>query len=481
VTVLFADLVGSTALASEEDPERVRSLLDRFYVAMAAAAEAAGGRVEKFAGDAVLAAFGAQAAQEDHAERALHAALSMRRRFTELFGDQLSLRIGVNTGEVAVGPAHVGGSFVAGDAVNVAARLEQAAAPGEILASERIVAVVRGAFEFGEPITVEAKGKPDGVACRRLVRALSLQRPRGISGLASAFVGRDRELELLQATYRRTVDRAESHLVTIIGDAGVGKTRLVRELWGWLAGEASQPLQRTGRCLSYGQATYGPLGEIVKEQLGILESDSPEMIRERLSGREILGLALGLDVAGDLHPLAVRDRLINAWSQFLQDLAAERPVVVLLEDLHWAEGPLLDLLDRIVGGIRGPLLVIGTARPELLDDRPVWSGGRRNSSLLWLEPLTEKDAARLVQELVVSTLPERVHSLVVERAEGNPFFVEELLGALIDRGVLEHRGHGWEARRLSRNSTSPIQCRRWSPPGRTSCRRPRSARCRPPR
>src|SRR5687768_16913484 len=182
-TILFADLVGSTELGSDQDPERTRALLERFYDAMAAEISAAGGTVEKFAGDAVMAAFGAPAAQEDHAERALHAALSMQRRLEELFGDSLSLRIGVNTGEVVVGQPREGSSFVTGDAVNVAARLEQAADPGEILVGERTAAAVRGAFELDQPATVDAKGKSGGVACRRLVRALSLMRPRGVGGL----------------------------------------------------------------------------------------------------------------------------------------------------------------------------------------------------------------------------------------------------------------------------------------------------------
>src|SRR5213083_14506 len=193
-TVLFADLVGSTELGGSQDPERTRVLLGRFYDAMAEEIERAGGTVEKFIGDAVMAAFGAPTALEDHAERALHAALAMQQRLAELFGDGLALRIGVNTGEVVVGQAREGSSFVTGDAVNVGARLEQAAAPGEILTGERTVAAVRGAFEFDAPMIVEAKGKAGGVRCRRLLRALSLMRPRGVSGLQRTFVGRDAEL-----------------------------------------------------------------------------------------------------------------------------------------------------------------------------------------------------------------------------------------------------------------------------------------------
>ncbi len=207
-TILFADLAGSTALASgEQDPERTRARLERFYEAMSAEIESAGGTVEKFAGDAVMAAFGAPEALEDHAERALHTALSMQRRLDSVFSGELALRIGVNTGEVVAGRPREGSSFVSGDAVNVAARLEQGAEAGEILAGERTVAAVRGAFEFDEPRTVEAKGKPGGVKARRVLRALSLMRSRGVGGLARSFVGRDEQLQQLISAYRRSVER----------------------------------------------------------------------------------------------------------------------------------------------------------------------------------------------------------------------------------------------------------------------------------
>src|SRR5262249_11162484 len=198
VTLLFADLVGSTELAETQDPERIRAVLDRFYESMTTEIERVGGTVEKFVGDAVMAAFGTPLAQEDHAERALHAALAMRHRLGDLFGERLALRIGVNTGDVVVGRPREGSSFVSGDAVNVAARLEQAAEPGEILAGERTVLLARGAFEFGEPTVVEAKGRAGGIACCRLVRALSLMRPRGVGGPRRAFVGRGAELLQLE-------------------------------------------------------------------------------------------------------------------------------------------------------------------------------------------------------------------------------------------------------------------------------------------
>ncbi len=447
-TVLFADLVGSTELAGAQDPERTRALLNRFYDAMAAEIADAGGTVEKFVGDAVMAAFGAPAAQEDHAERALHAALSMQRRLEELFGDALSLRIGVNTGDVVVGQPRVGSSFVTGDAVNVAARLEQAAEPGEILVGERTAAAVRGAFELDEPTTVAAKGKAGGVACRRLVRALSLMRPRGVGGLRHAFVGRERELEALQQAYGRTVVEGQPRLLTIMGDAGIGKTTLIRAFWEWLGSQSPEPRRRTGRCLSYGQGiTYMPLGEIVREHLGLLESDPPETVRRRLGQRAILGMTLGLEAPSDLHPLAARDQLRQAWAAFLDELVAEQPAVVLVEDLHWAEEALLDLLEA-GHDVHGPLLLLATARPELVHSRPTWGGRGRGSDTLWLETLSASDTARMTDELIPAVLPAYVRQLVVDRAEGNPFFVEELVRTLIDRGVLERQNGSWTVREL---------------------------------
>jgi class 3 adenylate cyclase len=455
-TVLFADLVGSTALSGSQDPERTRVLLDRFYDVMTEEIERAGGTIEKFAGDAVMAAFGAPSALEDHAERALHAALAMQRRLAELGEGRLALRIGINTGEVVVGQARAGSSFVSGDAVNVAARLEQAAAPGAILVGERTVAAARGAFEFEQPAVVEAKGKPEGVVARRVVRALSLMRPRGVSGLARAFIGRDRELERLGDAYRATVDQRRPRLVTILGDAGVGKTRLVRELWERLPEQRPEPLRRTGRCLSYGTGTaFWALGEVLREHLGLLESDAPEVALDRLGAAwEILGLTLGLDVARDLHPLAARDRFQDAWAEFLTDLVAERPTVLLIEDVHWAETQLLDLLEYLLGRAEGPLLVIVTARPELLEHRPGW-GARAGGELLELEPLSAHDCVRMLDEMLAGGLPTELSELVVERAEGNPFFLEELLGVLIDRGLLARQNGGWVLHELPNEFAVP--------------------------
>jgi class 3 adenylate cyclase/tetratricopeptide (TPR) repeat protein len=447
VTVLFADLVGSTAYAGERDPERVRATLDRFYAAMQDEIERTGGTVEKFAGDAVMAVFGAPAALEDHAERALHAALAMQERVAALLGDELEMRVGVNTGEVVVGAAREGGSFVTGDAVNVCDRLQKAAEAGEVLAGERTTSAVAGAFELGEPRIVEAKGKPGGVVGVPVLRALRLVRPRGVGGLRRAFVGRDSELELLRATYRRAASNAEPHLVTIVGEPGVGKSRLVDELQDLLRTEHVLPVVRAGRCLAYGDGiTYWPLGEIVRQHFGLREGAPADEVARKLHGREILGLALGLDVALELHPLDAREGLHAALVAFVQELGAGSPAVLVIEDLHWAEPDLLDLLERVASDVRAPVVVLATARPELFDHRPIWGSGRRNATVLWLDPLALSEASQMLEEMVAAALPDDLRQTVVERAEGNPFFLEELVGELVDRGALVQTEDGWSMR-----------------------------------
>jgi class 3 adenylate cyclase/energy-coupling factor transporter ATP-binding protein EcfA2 len=454
-TIVFADLVGSTKMAGDLDPERTRALLERFYDAMAAEIETTGGTLEKFAGDAVVAIFGAPASLEDHAERALHAALAMRDRLHELFEDRLELRTGVNTGDVVVGAPRAGSSFVSGDAVNVAARLEQGAEPGEILVGERTVAAARGAFEFSEPRTIEAKGKPGGVEARPLLRAVSLTRPRGVGGLRRAFVGRDRELETLLRIHAEVERTRRPQLITVLGDAGVGKSTLLRQFGELLADRSPSTVRRTGRCLSYGQGiTYRPLAEIMKEHLGILEDDPPPVVLERLGSRDILGLALGIDVAGGLHPLAARDRFQDAWVAFLEEIAADRPLVVEIEDLHWAEAQLLDLLERLVRDTTGPLMLIGTARPELVEERPGW-GARVPGTTVELDALSIDNAVRMMDDLLGGTLPDELRDVVVRRAEGNPFFVEELLGTLIDRELLERQNGSWRLSPLPEDFAIP--------------------------
>jgi tetratricopeptide (TPR) repeat protein len=416
-------------------------MLGRFYRAMSAEIEGAGGTVEKFVGDAVMAAFGTPTAHEDDAERALRAGVAMRHKLQELFGDQLVLRIGVNTGEVVVGHGPEGDSFVTGDAVNIAARLEQTATPGEIVVGERTASAAIDAFEFSDPETIDVKGRR-GVVCRRLIRELDGRHARGFGGLRPAFVGRERELASLLELYRQTVVAGRPRLVTLIGDAGVGKTALARCLWERLDEESPRSLRMVGRCPSYGRGiTYAPLADILRSALRLLESDAPATVLDRLGPRPILGLTLGVDVAGDLHPLAARERLQEAWVDFLAEQARDQPVMIVLEDLHWGEEPLLDLVERIVSDVQAPLMVVATARPDLPDG---WRGRLAESgTLMQVDLLSRCDSEGLLRELLAADLPTAVREEVLTRAEGNPFFLEELLGALIDRGVLRPDGDGW--------------------------------------
>ena len=368
--------------------------------------EAAGGRVEAQDGTLLVASFGVPLAQEDHAERALRTALALSRRAG-------GARIGVATGEVVVGGEN--DAAAAGTALAVATRLARAARKGEIRAAERTVASCRRSFEFG------AADRHPG---RVLAGELSQARPRG------AFVGRDHELDRLLTAYGLAVAQGTPQLVTLVGNAGVGKTRLTSELWERLAADPSAPRLRSGRCVAHGRGlTYRPLADVLRDELGLLETDAPEVIRARLGGREVLGLTLGLDAPPDLHPLRARDRLQAAWADLLGDLAAEGPVVVLLEDLHWAREPLLDLLERALDDVRGPLLLVCTARPELEETRPSW-GRRRDAASIWLEPLAPDEAEQLLDGGF--SVPSALRHVVLERAEGNPFFLEELAASIAD-------------------------------------------------
>jgi hypothetical protein len=345
---------------------------------------------------------------------------------------------------VVVGRGHEGSSFVTGDAVNVAARLEQTAAPGEIVVGERTASAASDAFEFSDPKTIDAKGRR-GIVCRRLIREYDGRRARGFGNLRPVFVGRERELDGLLDEYRRTVAAGRPRLLTIIGEAGVGKTALAWHLWERLDGESPRPVRMVGRCPSYGRGiTYAPLAEILRSALRLLESDAPVTVLDRLGPRPILGLTLGVDVAGDLHPLAARERLQEAWIDLLADLGRDQPLLIVLEDLHWGEEPLLDLVERVISDLQAPLMVLVTARPDLPDR---WRARlAEHGNLLELDLLSRGDSQRLLREVLAADLPPAVCEELLTRAEGNPFFLEELLGALIDGGVLRPEGDGWTTR-----------------------------------
>jgi class 3 adenylate cyclase/tetratricopeptide (TPR) repeat protein len=473
VTVLFADVTGSTELGERLDPEHLREVMASYFAAMREEIEAEGGTVEKFIGDAVMAVFGVPAAHEDDPIRALRAALRMRERLDDVNdrlmaarGVTLQIRIGVNTGEVlaSVDP-QPGEPMVTGDAVNVAARLQGAAEPGGILASERTARGARG-FRFGEATSLDLKGKGQPVPAMELLEGAAAIQDRGVPGLHAPMVGRDEELSLLLTMFRRSAAEGRPNLVTIYGDAGVGKSRLTSEFL--LRAERDGAMVVRGRCLPYGEGiTYWPLAEILKGYAGVLDSDPPELTLEKIrkAGRELLtedvtsdpgrataALAFTVNVAdpefdfGSMEPREVRQEVHAGWRSFFSALAAERPLVVIVEDIHWADPALLDLLDESSERVVGPVLFVCPSRPDLAATRPTWGGGRRNHSSIALDPLTPEQADRLVHELLtIDDLPPSVHARILERAEGNPFFLEEIVRQLIDAGHLVREGDRWRA------------------------------------
>jgi class 3 adenylate cyclase len=474
VTVLFADVTGSTALGERLDPERFREVMQSYGNAMREEIEGEGGTVEKFIGDAVMAAFGVPAAHEDDPERALRAALRMMRRLDELNGDlerthevSLQIRVGINTGEVlaatAPGP---GEAMVTGDAVNAAARFQAIADPGAILVSERTADAVRG-FSFEDRGLHELKGKRERVRALRLVEETGLG-SRGVPGLSAPMVGRDTEFDVLRSVYERVVGERRPHLVTLYGDAGVGKSRLTGEFLTWAEANEPPPLVLRGRCLPYGDGiTYWPLAEILKGHSGILDSDPPELAVEKVrkTGRDLLTQEVASDPARSTAALAytvgledpevsfaaagpreVREELHAAWRSFFTALSISGPVTVVIEDIHWADPVLLDLLDELAEQVQGPVLFLCPSRPDLTATRPSWGGGRRNMSSLALDPLSSDEAERLVRLLLtVDDLPSSVHRRILERAEGNPFFLEEIVRRLIDGRLLQRDGDRWRA------------------------------------
>ena len=469
LTLLFADLSGSTALGERLDPEQLRQVLDRYFAAMREEIEAEGGTVEKFIGDAVVAGFGTPVAHEDDAARALRAALRMRARLPAvnaelepLHGVTLEIRIGVNTGEVlATLDPSPGEPMFTGDAVNTAARFEQHARPGQILASERTVRAARG-FATTDAGVLEMKGKAAPVKAFAVLHEDVSTPPRGVPGLSAAMVGRDAELELLASMVARVAIERRPHLVTIYGEPGVGKSRLTLE---FLASATEGRVVR-GRCLPYGDGvTYWPLAEILKGVAGVLDSDPPQVALDRVStlGRTLLGedaaarraaaalaFTMGLDDPAigfaETDPKQANEEIGQAWRAFFGALAREAPVLALVEDIHWADPALLDLLERLAEEIEGPVLFLCPARPELLGARPTWGGGKRNYSALSLDPLTAEESEDLMRALLdIDDLPTSVHAQILERAGGNPFFLEEIVRQLVDGGHVVRQGERWRA------------------------------------
>jgi class 3 adenylate cyclase/tetratricopeptide (TPR) repeat protein len=467
VTIVFCDLTGSTAMGEQLDPESLRHVLRRYYAKMEAILTAHGGSVEKFIGDAVMAVFGVPALHEDDALRASRAACEMRdsvvelnRELEEEWGAAIQVRIGVNTGEVVTTADRQGAEgFVVGDPVNTAARFEQAAEPGEVVIGDNTYRLIRDAAraERLEPLTLKGKAQP--VVAWRLLdvdhRAPGLARR-----LDSPLVGRERELAMLEQAVSGAIAESAVHMISIIAPAGTGKSRLTQELVRIIGDRAEIVV---GHCLPYGDGiTFWPMREILhalagigldepatearrKLELLVPESDEAPMIRERLAG--ILNLA---------DPSPHPEETFWALRRLFETLARERPLAMIVDDIHWAEATLLDLIEYLVGWTRGvPLIIVCPTRPELLETRPTWTAARPEATSVVLPPLAEQESRVLLDNLLGGAIPPGLADRVVQATEGNPLFVEELVRILIDDGHLVQTDGVWHAAETAGEFTIP--------------------------
>lgn len=462
VSVLFVDLIGFTQRADGADPEDVRAFLRPYFALLKQEIEGFGGVVEKFIGDAVLAAFGAPIAHEDDPERAVRAALRVTEAIAEanesMPGVELKTRAAINTGEVLVAYGHQPGGglgLLAGDIVNTAARLQEVAPPGGVVVAEATYAATKDVIVYDqmEPVSVKGKTLPlavwRAVAPRSQIAAELRHRP------STPLVGRDHEITLLKSCYLRAIRDPCAQIVTLIGEPGVGKTRLVMELAGYVDEQPELVAWRQGRCLPYGRGiTFWALGEIVRAQLGVLETDSEDEVAAKLdqalaataedaSERHWLRAALGplVGAPSEQGRGLERDESFTAWRRYLESIATGRPLVLVFEDLHWADEALLAFIEHLIEwSSEVPLLLICTARPELYEKKPGWGGGQKNSTTVSLSPLSDDETSRLLSTLLVSNvLPLMVERDLLKRAGGIPLYAEQFIQMLIDRGLLVPR------------------------------------------
>ena len=456
VTIVFTDVVGSTSLGERLDPEVLPRIMTAYFDRMRAVLERHGGTVEKYIGDAVVAVFGIPELREDDALRAVRAADEMRATLEDLnkelddrYGVRIDTRTGVNTGEVLA--AETGAdTLLTSDASNVAARLEQAAGPGEILIGGSTYRLVRDAVTVEPAGLRELKGKASPLTAWRLLE-VSLE-GRGIARrLDSPIVGREGELAFLRRSFDQAVADRACRLVTVLGTPGVGKSRLAAEFVAWLADKGTV---LRGRCLTYGEGiTYWPVAEVVREAAAIAEGDEPETATAMLAALlgqheeagtiiERLGSLLGVTTAA-----APSQETFWAVRRLLEALAARTPLVIVFDDIHWGETTFLDLIEYLAGWSSGaPILLLCLSRPELIDLRPAWGTAVASASSIRLEPLTEQDSERLVDNLLgQAPLDRDVLARIRHAAEGNPLFVEEILRMLVDEGLLRRADGRWVA------------------------------------
>jgi len=484
VTVLFADLSGYTAVSERMDPESVKALVDRALKRLGDEVTRYGGTVDKYIGDNVMAIFGAPVAHEDDEERAVRAALGMQGAMEEInsemtarHGASLQLRVGINTGEVLAG-AVGDGYTVIGDTVNVAARLQAAGRPGTVTVGERTYRATADEVEYRTLDPLHLKGKAEPVPAWEAVGLVAAQPTRRIRARAATpLVGRDDELSLMESLYGRVTRERRPHLVTLIGQAGVGKSRLLHEFRQrveQLAEEA--PAFREGRCLPYGSGVvYWALGEVIRADAGIRDEDSAEQAWEKIkdyacglllgddeSEREaverraaLVARLLGIEVPEDAAPMALqgepsgptfreddpqklREAFFSAVRAAMEARAGQQPLVLAFEDIHWADHGMLDLIEYLAQWVRGPLLLLCLARDELLEHRQAWGGGRRSATSIFLDPLTADETRELVTALLPGNADaEKAADAVATRAGGNPFFAEEMARMLAEEGTIE--------------------------------------------
>jgi class 3 adenylate cyclase/tetratricopeptide (TPR) repeat protein len=455
--VLFADLVGFTPLSEARDPEEVRELLSEYFATARTVIARYGGTVEKFIGDAVMAVWGVPIAHEDDADRAVRAGLDLVAAVSDL-GDRvgasgLAARVGIVTGEVAVTLGAVGEGMVAGDAVNTAARVQSVAAPGQVWVDDATHALSAAVISYVDVGERELKGKSGKVrlyAARAVVA--SVGGAQRVDGLEAPLAGRDRELRLVKELFHASAEERRPHLVAIYGAAGIGKSRLGWEFEKYVDGitELTANWHR-GRALSYGDGVaFWALTEMARARLGLIDGDPPSIARQRLDTTlqtlttdpgerqwlaPRLGTLLNLDGAGDSFS---REDLFAAWTTFFERIAKDDSVVLVFEDMQYADNGLLEFIDYLHEGSRFPIFIVVLARPELAEARPAFGTGRRATSI-YLEPLPEPAMRRLVEGLVHG-LPDGARDALVERAEGMPLYAVETVRALIDRDAVVPRG-----------------------------------------